>query len=239
MSADISAEESARIAAISAEEAARISAVSSEASARAAAVSAEVSRAEAAEAALSSSISQEVSNRQAAVSAEASARAAAVSAEQSRAESAEAALSADISAEASARAAEDLTFFKKDGSRAMTGAMDMASYAMSNVGDVSFVGGMKVKQYLVSANYSIVASDYYIGVTDVSVTKVITLPSAATVGAGKVYVIKDHSGEANQSAYVSIAGSGSEKVDGQSSFDLKAPYESVMVVSDGSNWFVM
>ena len=144
-----------------------------------------------------------------------------------------------VSAEASARIAEDLTLFKKDGSRAMTGAMNMASYALSNVGDVSFVGGMKVKIELVNSNYSILSSDYYIGVTDLSSSRTVTLPSAAVVGAGKVYVVKDHSGDANQSHYVIVAASGSEKVDGGSSFELKAAYESVILVSDGSDWFVM
>ena len=149
------------------------------------------------------------------------------------------AVQTQLNSEASARAAEDLTFFKKDGSRAMTGAMNMASYSLSNVGDVSFVGGQKVYYQQKSANYTLLASDYCIGISSLASSVTITLPSAATVGAGKVFIIKDQTGLASGSTYVRIAASGSETVDGSAYYDINAAYESAFVVSNGTNWFLL
>lgn len=131
-----------------------------------------------------------------------------------------------VSSEASLRSAEDLLMVKLDGSRAMSGELSMQ-------------GGMKVKHSAKSANYTILSSDYLIGVTSVSGGKVMTLPTAASVGAGKVFVIKDQSGSASPTDYIRIACQGSEQIDGQSSYDIDAAYESAMVYSNGSNWFIV
>lgn len=80
------------------------------------AVSAEQSRAEGVEAGLQSAIDAEVLARQTAVSDEFS-----------RATDAEALLQSNINSESSDRQAEDLTFFKHDGSRPMTGDLVMAN----------------------------------------------------------------------------------------------------------------
>ena len=116
--------------------------------------------------------------------------------------------------------AEDQTFFKLDGSRAMT-------------------GGLKVKYSQKSANYTLNSGDYIIGMSSVTGGKTLTLPSAVTMGAGKLFVIKDQSGQASHVNYIRLSPQSGEKIDGQNSYDLNAAYESVTVVSDGSNWFIM
>jgi hypothetical protein len=116
--------------------------------------------------------------------------------------------------------AEDQTFFKLDGSRAMT-------------------GGLKVKYSQKSANYTLDSGDYIIGMSSVTGGKTLTLPSAVTMGAGKLFVIKDQSGQASHVNYIRLSPQSGEKIDGQNSYDLNAAYESVTVVSDGSNWFIM
>lgn len=131
-----------------------------------------------------------------------------------------ASLSASVAAEQAAREAEDLTFFKLDGSRAMT-------------------GGMKVKHSEKSANYTLTSSDYMVGVTSVAGSKTMTLPSASSEGAGKMFIVKDQSGSASASNYIRVAAPGAETLDGQGYYDIKVPYESVMVVSNGSHWFIV
>ena len=163
----------------------------------------------------SSELSSEVATLQSNINAEASAR-----------QAADSTLQNNINSEASSRAAEDLTFVKLDGSRAVTGELSMQ-------------GGMKVKHAEKSVSYTLSSSDYIVGVTAVSGGKTMTLPSAASVGVGKIFIIKDQSGLASGSDSITIAPTGSEKIDGESNYVISVPYESIMVVSNGSNWFIV
>ena len=99
-------------------------------------------------------------------------------------------------------------------------------------------GGMVVAQKSVSSDYSVVIGDYLIGVSDLSVTKNITLPDPSEVPAGMTFVIKDMTGSASQTNYINIIPSAG-KIDGQNAFALKAAYESVMIISDGTNYYVL
>lgn len=144
-----------------------------------------------------------------------------------------------VSAEASARSAEDLTLFKQDGTRAMTGNMDMGNYNINNIGDINMLGGQKVKYSTKAVNYTLVASDYIVAVSDLSVSRVMTLPSASVIGAGKVFIIKEQSGAASQSNYIQILPQSGQKIDGQSDYKVVMPYESVMLVSNGTHWFII
>ena len=144
-----------------------------------------------------------------------------------------------VSAEASARSAEDLTLFKQNGTRAMTGNMDMGNYNINNIGDINMLGGQKVKYSTKAVNYTLVASDYIVAVSDLSVSRVMTLPSASVMGAGKVFIIKEQSGAASQSKYIQILPQSGQQIDGQSDYKVVMPYESVMLVSNGTHWFII
>ena len=65
----------------------------------------------------------------------------------------------------------------------------------------------------------------------------ISLPSAATVGDGYIYNIK------NLGSYVlTLKGNGSETIDGVSpstGVEIATQYESLTLVSNGSNWFII
>lgn len=108
-------------------------------------VLAEESRAMAVEAELRSDLDQEIADRIADVNVE-EARALAAEqylqeqiwTEQSRAQLAEEALQSEIDTEIATREAEDLTFFKHDGSRAMTGALDLAENAVQKAKYINF-----------------------------------------------------------------------------------------------------
>lgn len=67
-----------------------------------------------------------------------------LSTEESARSSADGSLTTRISTEESARAAEDLTFLKLDGSRAMTGHLDMGTKSITNANSASFSGNVTV-----------------------------------------------------------------------------------------------
>lgn len=105
--------------------------------------------------------------------------------------------------------------------------------------DVEMVGGQKVKYDAKSADYTLVASDYIVSVSDLSAIRTMTLPSASLMGAGKTFIIKDQTGAASQSNYIRILPQSGQLIDGQSDYKIVMPYESLMVVSNGTHWFII
>jgi len=66
----------------------------------------------------------------------------------------------------------------------------------------------------------------------------LTLPSASSAGAQRKYTVKD-TGSASSGAFVRVQAASGETVDGLNYFDLSAPYESITVATNGSNWFIL
>jgi hypothetical protein len=66
--------------------------------------------------------------------------------------------------------------------------------------------------------------------TDISVF----LPAAATCGSGYKYNIKNLSANT-----ITLDPDSTESIDGSSTFDLSVQYESVTLVTDGTNWFIV
>ena len=106
-------------------------------------------------------------------------------------------------------------------------------------GSIDVQGGQKVKYSAKSTNYTVTSSDYIVAVSDLSASKVMTLPSAVTEGAGKTFIIKDQSGAASQTNYIQIAPQSGELIDGEVEYKVVMPYESVMLVSNGTHWFII
>jgi hypothetical protein len=104
--------------------------------------------------------------------------------------------------------------------------------------NIEFGGGLKVGFVEKSANYSVENTDYVIGVTSATGGKMITLPSASG-NSGRVFVIKDQSGSASATDYIRIMTQSGETIEGQSSYDIDVPYESVTVYSNGTDWFIV
>ena len=78
--------------------------------------------------------------------------------------------------------------------------------------------------------------EYYIGVTTTTGVRTITLPPAATVGTGKIYIIKDESGGAGTNN-ITIDANGTEIIDGSLTQVINTNYGKFSIISDGSNWF--
>lgn len=111
-------------------------------------------------------------------------------------------------------------------------AMDARMGVLENDPRLQFVYSVK------SANYTLTLNDYMIGVSNVSGGKTMTLPTAVG-NAGRVFMIKEQSGAANSTDKIVIQPQAGELIDGQSNYEITVSYESVGLVSDGSNWFIM
>jgi len=86
-----------------------------------------------------------------------------------------------------------------------------------------------------TATYTATASDYTILCNNTSGAITINLPAAAGCS-GRIYVIKKISAISNN---VVIDPNASETIDGITTRTLTLQYESVMIQSNGSNWFVI
>ena len=101
-------------------------------------------------------------------------------------------------------------------------------------------GGRKFGHVTKTSTYTILDSDYFIGVSTASTPEfTITLPDATSsgVGKGKTYMIKDEGRNAS-AVNITIATTSSQTIDGDVTYILDASGEAIMVYSDGSNWFV-
>lgn len=110
---------------------------------------------------------------------------------------------------------------------------------LTTTGLSSLGGGQKVKlSSLITSNYVATTSDYILRVDTTGGTVTITLPSAATVGAGTVIIVKDASGAAVTNN-ITVAPNGADTIDG-GTYSIIDTYASVTFVSDGTNkWLVI
>jgi len=80
-------------------------------------------------------------------------------------------------------------------------------------------------------------SDYYLGVNSAAAVT-LNLPDAASAGSGKIYVIKDETGQAATNA-ITIDPFGAQLIDGQATYQINVNYESVSIMCDGNNWSII
>lgn len=86
-----------------------------------------------------------------------------------------------------------------------------------------------------TSNYTITATDAIIFADATSGNVTITLPAAASFGGYRFHVKRID----NASNTCTVARSGSDTIDGQTSFTIDQQYTSVMVVSNGSAWYIL
>lgn len=97
--------------------------------------------------------------------------------------------------------------------------------------------GQILNRTTVALDYTVLPNDHIIGVTDTSMPRIITLPPAASVEAGRVYSIKDESGLAGTNN-ITVLPDGAELIDGAASYLVTTNYGSVSVYCDGANWMI-
>jgi hypothetical protein len=110
-------------------------------------------------------------------------------------------------------------------------------------GSHTFVGQNSVNRSTSSArvptaaDYTLAGNEDTVAVTSTAAARTITLPAAASVSEGRMFVVKDESGGAG-SNNITIARAGSDTIDGASSLVISTNYGIVRLYSDGvSKWF--
>ena len=121
----------------------------------------------------------------------------------------------------------------KTGSAEMTGSSAVA-YDLAN-NRLTIAGGLIHNRTAVAASHTASVSDYILGATVVPSE---ILVDATLFSVGQVLLVKDETGTAAISTPVTLNPSGSQTIDGVSSLVIESPHGSVLVYSDGSNWFV-
>ena len=79
------------------------------------------------------------------------------------------------------------------------------------------------------------AGNYILGVTAVPTA---ILFDATSFAGGQVLVIKDESGVASSTNSIILNASASQTIDGASNIEIESPYGSVLIYSNGTNWFI-
>ena len=82
-----------------------------------------------------------------------------------------------------------------------------------------------------SAAYTITTSDYYVECTANTFT--LTMPTAVGIS-GQAFVVKN-----SGTGTITVDGDGSETIDGSTTIELDTQYQSVTLVSNGSNWIIV
>lgn len=100
------------------------------------------------------------------------------------------------------------------------------------------MAGQVVKRTATATTYTVLATDYYIGVTSTAAARTINLEAAATAGAGRVLIIKDESGGAGTNN-ITIDGNGAETIDGAGTLVIATNYGVATIICSGTAWFTV
>ena len=87
-----------------------------------------------------------------------------------------------------------------------------------------------------AVSYVVLDDDVIINITDTSAPRTVTLPAPSATNTGKFFMIKDTSGAANTNN-ITVAGA-SGNIDGAANRIITTDHGSMLVYSDGTNYFV-
>lgn len=99
-------------------------------------------------------------------------------------------------------------------------------------------GAVIYETVTVSGQYTVISTDYYIGVNTTSLTGSILLPSVATTTAGRTITIVDETGNASTNN-IHISGSGADTIDGDSVFSIESDYGSITLFCTSTGWHII
>lgn len=106
---------------------------------------------------------------------------------------------------------------------------------------VSAVGWRPKRIAVADTNYTVLLDDHYVMYSSISATRTVTMPAANSVtigGSGRTFLIGDESGSCAAGVKITLARSGSDTINGATSFDAcAAAYGAKECESDGtSKW---
>ena len=114
------------------------------------------------------------------------------------------------------------------------GASANLTYDSSN-NRMALASGLIHQRTAVATIHTASVSEYILGVTAVPTS---ILFDATSFANGQVIVIKDESGAATSGNPVTLSPSASQTIDGAPNATIESPYGSVLLYSNGSNWFI-
>ena len=95
--------------------------------------------------------------------------------------------------------------------------------------------GLTHNRVSISSSYTASAGNYILGVSAVPTD---ILFDATDFSAGQVLLVKDESGLASSNTSITLNPSGSQTIDGAPAIYVESPYGSVLLYTDGSDWFI-
>jgi len=98
-----------------------------------------------------------------------------------------------------------------------------------------FASSLTLSQRTVATGVTLDASDYTVLCDAAAAGFTVTLPAAALC---KCNVINIKKIDVTANA-VTVAANGAEKIDGQATQVITAPYTNMLITSDGSNWYIL
>ena len=111
----------------------------------------------------------------------------------------------------------------------------LSSSALLTQGNSYLSGGLVHKRTAIATSHTASITEYMLGVTGVPTA----IEFDATAFAdGQVVVVKDESGAASSPSPITLNPSASQTIDGESNATIESPYGSVLLYSNGSNWFI-
>ncbi len=97
-------------------------------------------------------------------------------------------------------------------------------------------GGLIQKRTPTAANYIVLITDWYVGVTSTAAPRTISLPNVG-VTAGQVFYVKDESGGAATNAITVDVNGGVKTIDGAANQPINGNYDGFGFIYDGTNYF--
>lgn len=151
-------------------------------------------------------------------------------------------LSAQFNAQAATLtgAANANSIYSVNGNLYWTNASGTAIQITNGGAIVSTPGAVEALEYdTINTNLTINSGDAYVFIAlDTSASRTITLPLASSVADGRIYIIKDSTGDANANP-ITFTPSGADLIDGEASLSFDSSYGSISLIGDGvSNWYV-
>ena len=102
----------------------------------------------------------------------------------------------------------------------------------------TFNGAIIYESVQVAGTYTVVGTDYYIGVNTSTIPASIILPSANTTTVGRTLTIKDETGNCATNNIV-ITDSSGNTIDGDSSYTIDTSYGSITLYCSSTGWHVV
>lgn len=105
-------------------------------------------------------------------------------------------------------------------------------------------GGVTFKRRTVAnADTTAALDDFLINITGITADRTVTLPTVASAGAGKMYVITNDDGTTTLTNEIIVDGNGAETIDGAATAHLRGPtaniYSSITLICTGTAWKIL